>query len=161
MTIAIADMDAGDLEEVLELWRTAEGVGLNESDTVERLEVYLRRNEGLSAVARSEGRVVGAVLCGHDGRRGYMNHLAVAESHRRQGIGSELVERCVAKLWQLGILKCNIFVYTDNENGSSFWTTAGWRDVGTRADTEKRDRVSFARAPSTQASNPPRRSPLV
>jgi ribosomal protein S18 acetylase RimI-like enzyme len=128
MTIAIADMDPGDLEEVLELWRTAEGVGLNESDTVERLDVYLHRNEGLSAVARSEGRVVGAVLCGHDGRRGYMNHLAVAETHRRQGIGSQLAERCVSKLRLLGILKCNIFVFADNENGSSFWTSAGWRD---------------------------------
>jgi ribosomal protein S18 acetylase RimI-like enzyme len=128
MAITIANMEIDDLEEVLLLWQSAEGVGLNESDTVECLQVYLLRNEGLSAVARSEGRVVSAVLCGHDGRRGYMNHLAVAEGYRRRGIGSELVERCVTKLKQLGILKCNIFVFAGNDNGSSFWTAAGWRD---------------------------------
>ncbi len=91
-----------------------------------RLDAYLRRNPGLSFVARSEGRVVATVQCGHDARRGYLHHLAVAQHFRRQGLGAALVERSLARLAELGIPQCNIYVLGDNEEGLKFWEATGW-----------------------------------
>lgn len=138
MAVSLAEMTEADLDEVLALWDELEGVGLNESDTPERLAAYLQRNPGLSLVARDRGRIVGAVLCGHDGRRGYLHHLAVAPAYRRQGLGSELIARCLAALAAEGILKCNIFVYSDNDDGSAFWRHTGWAD---RSDLKVMQRV--------------------
>ena len=70
--------------------------------------------------------MVGAVLCGHDGRRGYLHHLAVATSHRRRGIGRELVERCMDGLRREGIAKCHLMVYHHNAAGQAFWRSIGW-----------------------------------
>jgi ribosomal protein S18 acetylase RimI-like enzyme len=66
------------------------------------------------------------VLCGHDGRRGYLQHLAVAPDARHKGIGRALVDRCLTTLADDGITRCHIFVYTDNETGLGFWESAGW-----------------------------------
>jgi N-acetylglutamate synthase len=117
----IADYDA-----VMALWRRTEGVGLNESDRRPAIAAYLRRNPKLSFVAEHEGRIVGAVLCGHDGRRGYLHHLAVSKRHRSRGIGRQLVNACLAKLRRAGIQKCNIFIFADNTEGMKFWKRAGW-----------------------------------
>lgn len=130
MSLQITEMLEADLPEVLKLWDSIEGVGLNESDTPDRLALYLRRNRGLSLVARDGGRVIGAVLCGHDGRRGYLHHLAVASPLRGQGLGRRLVEQCISLLAANGIQKCNIFVYADNDTGSAFWRKASWLDRG-------------------------------
>lgn len=120
-------MSASDLATAIELWRVSEGVGLNESDSPEQLEAYLRRNPDMSFVARNGARqMVGAVLCGHDGRRGYLHHLAVARSARRHGVGRSLIESCLAKLSAEGIAKCNIFVYAHNLDGQEFWRRLGW-----------------------------------
>jgi putative acetyltransferase len=115
-----------DYDAVLALWRRAEGVGLNESDTRPAIAAYLRRNPKLSFVAEKEGRIVGAVLCGHDGRRGYLHHLAVSKRHRGGGIGRQLVNACLAKLRRAGIPKCNIFIFADNAEGMKFWKRTGW-----------------------------------
>jgi putative acetyltransferase len=69
--------------------------------------------------------MAGAVLCGHDGRRGYLHHLAVAESHRRGGIGRQLVERCLTGLRSIGIMKCHLFIFIDNDIGLDFWQGFG------------------------------------
>jgi ribosomal protein S18 acetylase RimI-like enzyme len=130
MSASITGLCTADLPEVLAFWATIEGVGLNESDTEACLASYLERNAGLSLLARCDERIVGAVLCGHDGRRGYLHHLAVADEYRRRGIGSVLVERCLAKLAELGIQKCNIFVYADNDDGTVFWSRSGWSERG-------------------------------
>jgi ribosomal protein S18 acetylase RimI-like enzyme len=112
---------------VLALWRRTEGIGLSESDTVSALASFLARNPDLSAIALDPGElVVGAVLCGHDGRRGYLHHLAVDVAHRERGIARTLVERCMACLQILGILKCNIFLFRDNGPGAEFWQHSGW-----------------------------------
>jgi N-acetylglutamate synthase len=124
-------MNIGDFDAVINLWRDSEGVGLNESDTRPQIEAYLARNPGMSFVAHANGRLVGAVLCGHDGRRGYLHHLAVNQDFRRQGIGRALVDAALTSLKQIDILKCNIFLYADNKQGGLFWTHNGWRD---RAD---------------------------
>jgi N-acetylglutamate synthase len=101
-----------DYPEVVALWRASQGVGLTESDSPAGVAAFLVRNPGMSAVAcDAEGRVVGAVLCGHDGR---------------SGIGRALVAHCFARLAELGILRCNIFLYPDNAEGEAFWRHAGW-----------------------------------
>ncbi len=126
MTIAIAPMTAGDLAPVLDLWARTEGIGLNESDTLQQLRAFLDRNPGLSLVVRDGERLVGAVLCGHDGRRGYLHHLAVTPECRGRGLGRQMVESCLSTLAALGILKCNVFLYADNNAGQQFWRHSGW-----------------------------------
>jgi putative acetyltransferase len=112
---------------VLALWRSCEGIGLNESDTREAIAAYLVRNPGLSLVATdADGVIVGAVLGGHDGRRGYLHHLAVASAHRGCGLGRALVDKTLTRLSQLGIQKCNIFLYANNAAGRAFWLREGW-----------------------------------
>jgi putative acetyltransferase len=128
----IGEMTAEDYDEVLTLWQNTEGIGLDEgTDTREGTIIYLLRNSGLSFVARLDGRVAGAVLCGHDGRRGYLHHLAVDLACRHRDIGRALVETCLRKLGSLGIRKCNIFLFSDNDAGEDFWRHVGWKE---RAD---------------------------
>jgi ribosomal protein S18 acetylase RimI-like enzyme len=126
MATLILPLTDGDLEAVLALWSDIKGVGLNESDTPDQLKRYLNRNPGLSQVVRDDQRIVGAVLCGHDGRRGYLYHLAVMPDYRKRGLGRQMVARCLASLREIGILKCNIFLYADNELGERFWEHCGW-----------------------------------
>jgi len=127
MTVIIRIMKPEDIPAVLALWRSTPGVGLNESDTPERLTAYLQRNPGQSFVATESKNIIGAVLCGNDGRRGSLNHLAVAAKWRRNGIGTALVERCLMTLEAQGIVKCNIFVYANNQAGQEFWARNGWK----------------------------------
>jgi N-acetylglutamate synthase len=132
MNYTIEPMLIGDYEEVFCLWQKTSGVGLGESDGKANIEIFLERNSDLSFVARNErGEIVGAVLCGHDGRRGHLYHLAVEKTYRKRGIGKRLAEQCLLQLEKSGIQKCNIVVYADNEEGKSFWRHNGW---GERAD---------------------------
>lgn len=126
-------MTEEDLEEALEFWGRTEGIGLTESDTPDQLKQCLSRNPGLSLVARDKDTLVATVLCGHDGRRGHLYHLAVRPEYRNQGIGRKLVEECLKKLAKIGILKCNIFLFSDNEAGKRFWTRCDW---STRTDLQ-------------------------
>ncbi len=126
MSCAIRPLNIADYEAVLWLWQETEGVGLNESDSRERIALFLARNPGLSRVALEGTNIVGAVLCGHDGRRGYLHHLAVAKTHRKLGLGKALVEACLTDLVQLDISKCNIFLFADNVEGEAFWQHHGW-----------------------------------
>lgn len=121
-------MTQSDFEDVLSFWKTTPGVGLSDADNPDGLRDFLVRNPDLSLVVRFEGRIIGAVLCGHDGRRGYLHHLAVESDYRKQGIGQSLVECCLFQLRSQGIQKCNIFVYADNPDGIGFWERNGWFD---------------------------------
>ncbi|MBI5381004.1 MAG: GNAT family N-acetyltransferase [Opitutae bacterium] len=126
-TYRLRAFSLADYEPVIALWRSCEGIGLGESDTPEAIAAFLARNPGLSLVATTaRDEIVGAVLCGHDGRRGYLHHLAVAPAHRRHGLGRQLVEECLARLRQLGIEKCNIFLFAHNAAGRTFWLREGW-----------------------------------
>ena len=117
-----------DYDAVLALWQSCDGLGIDDSDTREPIRRYLERNPDLSLVAEdAEQKIIGAVLCGHDGRRGYLHHLAVDKNHRRHGIGLALVEQCLASLKQLGLIKCNITVYGSNAEGLKFWENRKWR----------------------------------
>lgn len=126
-TIEIRPMDHSDYEAVLSLWRASEGVGLSAADSYESICRYLTRNPGLSQVALScAGEMVGAVLCGHDGRRGLLHHLAVRPDYRRRGLGRRLVDRCMAALHAEAIDKCHLFVFHENHAGRSFWRKLDW-----------------------------------
>lgn len=111
---------------VLALWQECEGVGLSDADSRECILAYLRRNPGMSFVATGDGSIIGAALAGHDGRRGYIHHLAVHPDHRRQGLGGQLVDRCLHALREAGIRKCHIFIFSDNSRAIAFWQSAEW-----------------------------------
>lgn len=125
----INEMTLADYDEVYALWQATEGVGLSSADSREAIGRYLARNPGMSFVARGEqGELVGTVLCGHDGRRGFLHHLAVKADCRRQGAGRALVECCLSVLAAEGIEKCHLFVYKDNHSGRAFWEKIGWEE---------------------------------
>lgn len=115
-----------DYPEVCALWDGMPGIGLSAADSPEAIGKYLKRNPGFSFKARINAKLVGAILGGHDGRRGYLQHLAVAPDARHMGIGRGLVDRSLNALVAEGITRCHIFVYTDNETGLGFWEAAGW-----------------------------------
>ncbi len=102
------------------------GVRLRGADSREGVAKYLARNPGHSFVAEAGGRVVGCLLAGHDGRRGYLHHLAVAPAHRNRGLGGALVERALEKLREAGIEKMHADVLPENADGLAFWLKRGW-----------------------------------
>ena len=125
----IAEMTVEDYDEVLLLWQNVKGMGLDEqSDSKKGIANYLHRNPGLSFIARSNGSVVGAVLGGHDGRRGYLHHLAVDNSYQKKGVGKLLVERVIGRLRSLGIHMCHLFVFCSNKDAQEFWRKIGWKE---------------------------------
>ena len=128
MTIQIQEMTIQDYDEVYALWRETEGIKLSEVDGKNDINRLLEHNPGLSFVARDGDQLVGAVLCTHDGRRGYIDHLAVRASHRRQGIGKGLAARCLYNLMRVGIRKMHLFVQEDNDEAIAFWRKLGWAE---------------------------------
>ena len=119
-------MRAEDFPRMAALWKKSAGVRESLGDTPEGIAVYLARNPGMSLVAEVGGDIVATVLCGHDGRRGFIHHMAVAATHRRYGIGRAMVDRCLKALAEAGIPKCHLFVAVDNHTGKSFWKSLGW-----------------------------------
>ena len=128
MSIAIAKMSMLDYAEVIQLWGQTEGIGLSQADEPARIAAYLGRNPGMSFTAREEKELIGAALAGHDGRRGFLHHLAVRADRRGQGIGRSLVEACLGSLREAGIEKCHLFVFRDNQEGLAFWRNIGWKE---------------------------------
>jgi RimJ/RimL family protein N-acetyltransferase len=129
MEADITEMSIADYDEVFALWQATENIGLHADwcDSRAGIARYLARNPGTCFVARAEGKLVGAVLCGHEGRRGYMNHLAVGPAWRRRGLGTTLVRRCTDALKAAGIAKCNLFVLSGNTGAIAFYRKLGWR----------------------------------
>ncbi len=121
-------MTIGDYGKVVNLWRATEGVGASTAELRGNIEKYLLQNPGFSLVAEEGDKIIGAVLCGHDGRRGYVHHLAVDHKHQRKGIGRMLEIRCLKKLKQEGIMKCHLFVYRGNYDAQEFWRSLGWEE---------------------------------
>jgi ribosomal protein S18 acetylase RimI-like enzyme len=121
--IRVFELD--DYDRALRLWESTEGVGLSSADSAESIARFLGRNPGLSFVAVDEHAVVATILCGHDGRRGLIHHLAVASSHRRQGLGRALVSRALSALRAVHIQKCHLLVFRENAAGLAFWRRMG------------------------------------
>ena len=126
MNITIHEMDITDYDQIYQLWESSENIGLSKADSRYGITRFLERNPGMSYVAWKEDVLVGTVLCGHDGRRGYIHHLMVHPDHRRQGIGQSLASRCMFALTRIGIQKCHLFVFEDNIGGIKFWENLGW-----------------------------------
>ncbi|RAO99223.1 GCN5 family acetyltransferase [Petrotoga sp. 9PW.55.5.1] len=115
-----------DYDQMYHLWENTKGMGLSDSDTKENIEKFLNKNQGLNYVCEEEEKIIGTILCGEDGRRGYLYHLAVDKEYRRSGIGKQLVEIVLRNLKKRGIIKCHLFVYYENELGKTFWEKTGW-----------------------------------
>ena len=126
MNIDISAFIISSYEEVCELWQQCEGVGLSEADSRENIRMYLDRNPGMSFIAACRGKIIGAVLAGHDGRRGYIHHLAVATDFRRKGIARQLMNHTMVALAKSGIQKCHLFIFNSNSEGMAFWKAMGW-----------------------------------
>ena len=136
MTIRL--MTPADYPACYDLWLRTPGMGLNSvDDSADGIARYLKRNPSTCFVAEEEGRIVGAVLAGHDGRRGYISHTAVDGAFRRRGIGGQLVAHTMAALEQEGITKVNLVVFSRNETGNAFWESMGFT---VRTDLTYRDR---------------------
>lgn len=121
-------MTTEDYEAVLELMRAAPGVAVRAADSPEAIGRYLARNPGLSFVAQEDGRLIGCVFGGHDGRRGSLHHLAVAADCRRAGVGRALAARALDALEAIGIHKTHIDVFADNSGAIAFWKQVGWQE---------------------------------
>lgn len=127
----IRPMRLADYEEVAALWRATEGLGDVESR--EEFEAYLLRNPEFSPVVQQDDCVVGAMFSGHDGRRGFLSHLAVAEPLRRQGVARQMIEWALERLRQVPVQRVSVHVYVQNTDAIRFWRSvkcleANWRD---------------------------------
>ncbi len=131
MSVHIRFFEPADYDAVIELWRASEGISLREDvDSREAIARYLERNANLSFVAVEEGAIVGAVLCGTDGRRGYLQHLAVDPNRRGGGIGKALAQHAFDALNAVGIRKCHLMVVQGNTRALAFWRAMGWLERG-------------------------------
>jgi len=123
----IRTMTIDDYEEVYELWRNTPGIGLHDAeDSKTGIGKYLQRNPGTCFVAENDGNIIGVILSGHDGRRGYISHTAVSLSERNKGVGTALLNRAVDALKQEGLSRAALFVFKDNKTGNEFWENRGF-----------------------------------
>lgn len=128
-TITTREFVVADYDEALAVWTGEEGIEICEGDSRDEITEYLKRNPGLSRVAEANGKIIGAVLCGHDGRRGWIYHLAVATAYRGKGVGQLLIDDCVRGLGQAGLKRAIILVAGDNPAGRQFWIRNGWEEI--------------------------------
>ena len=129
MEIQTREFRVDDYDKAIELWNRVEGLDVAEGDDRETIRRFLERNQGLSRIATNGAAVVGAVLCGHDGRRGYIYHLAVDPTCQGCGLGRRLIDECLAGLKRVGLERVNILVAIDNPRGLEFWKRCGWEDL--------------------------------
>lgn len=123
---SIREMMISDYDEVYCLWEQTEGLNIEEGDSQEGIDIYLKRNQGLCFVAYAAGHIIGTVLCGHEGRRGILRHLVVKQECRGKGIARALINQCLSALAKEGIKKCNTFVLDENVDGLLFWEHMKW-----------------------------------
>ena len=122
-------MTIEDYEGVYALWKKIKGFGIrNIDDSKEGVARFLKRNPTTSVVAEKDGRIVGSILCGHDGRRGCLYHVCVDEDYRRHGIGKRMVVFAMKALKEEKINKVSLIAFTENDIGNAFWNTIGWTE---------------------------------
>ena len=126
--IRILPMREEDYDAVRALWMTIRGFGIRAlDDSREDVARFIRRNPTTSVVAVADGRVVGSILCGSDGRQGALYHVCVAREYRRRGIGTRMVGFCMARLREMGINKVALIAFANNDGGNAFWRRIGWK----------------------------------
>lgn len=127
MLVNIRLFKINDYDEVYDLWKNSVGVGLRSlDDSLEGIRRFLIRNPNTNYVALIDDKIVGVIMAGNDGRRGYIYHLTVKEDHRRKGIASNLVNKCLESLKVEGINKVALVVFSNNEIGNTFWHKLGF-----------------------------------
>ncbi len=125
--VNIRVMSIDDYDGVYNLWINTPGMGLNTTDdSREGIAKYLKRNPTTSFVAEHEGTIIGVIMAGHDGRRGYIHHTAVLPTYRNQGIAKKLVDSAMSALDEEGINKVALVAFKKNELGNSFWENRGF-----------------------------------
>lgn len=132
MSVQIKPMTIDHYDEIFAMWQITSKRALSKADQRDEIERYLKRNAGLSQIAVADGKIVGTVLAGHDGRRGFIHHMAVMPEYRRNGIAKAMATTAIEKLAEEGIVKTHIFTYCDNNAGQGFWSSLGF---------EKRDDI--------------------
>lgn len=116
-----------DYEKVYDLWTNTKGMGMRSlDDSYEGIEKFLKRNPTTNFVVEADSQVVGVILCGHDGRRGYIYHTAVNPDYRRKGLGEALVSAALEALKKEGINKAALVVFSNNDVGNKFWESIGF-----------------------------------
>lgn len=120
-------MKIEDYDQVSVLWSGIKGFGIRSmDDSREGIERFLLRNPNTSVVAEMDGKIVGSILCGHDGRQGCLYHVCVDEAYRQHGIGRKLVMKAIEALKQEHINRVYLIAFTKNEGGNAFWKRIGW-----------------------------------
>ena len=120
-------MQIEDYENVYKLWMTIDGFGIRSiDDSKEGVARFLKRNPNTSVVAEADGKIVGAILCGHDGRRGCFYHVCVQKEYRKHGIGKAMAVFCMKALQEEEINKVSLIAFQKNEGGNQFWRKVGW-----------------------------------
>lgn len=123
----IRKMVINDYEAVYALWMSCAGMGLNDlDDSRDGIEKFLIRNPDTCFVAETEENIVGVIIVGNDGRRGYIYHTAVSPEYRRQGIAGRLVDTALLALKRCGVNKAALVVFDRNEAGNRFWENRGF-----------------------------------
>lgn len=136
-----------DYNELFDLWKHTPNMGLRSlDDSREGIARFLARNPNTNFAAYQDGKIVGAILCGHDGRRGYIYHTVVYPDYRRRGIATGLIEAAVDALKKEGITRVCLNVMERNEAGKQFWINHGW---------EKKDFLGFYSKSITDKENLP------
>ena len=120
-------MNIDDYDEVSRLWHKIKGFSIRSiDDSREGVERFLQRNPETSVVAVEDSKIVGAILCGHDGRRGCMYHVCVDPEYRMRGIGKSMVVFAMNALKKENISKVSLIAFTKNDVGNTFWRCIGW-----------------------------------
>ena len=120
-------MTIDDYDQVFQMWSKIKGFGIRSiDDSREGIERFLKRNPTTSVVAEEDGKIVGAILCGHDGRRGCFYHVCVDEEYRMRGIGKSMVVFAMEALKEEKINKVSLIAFTKNDMGNAFWKEIGW-----------------------------------
>lgn len=126
-SVDIRSMKIEDYDRVYALWLSCRGMGLNNlDDSREGIRRFLERNPETCFVAEESGEIIGVIIAGNDGRRGYIYHTAVSPSHRRNGIAAALVSRTLSALKKCGINKAALVVFDRNDDGNAFWEKQGF-----------------------------------
>jgi ribosomal protein S18 acetylase RimI-like enzyme len=128
-TVKTREFSISDYDAALDLWQRVEGLEIAEGDDRESVACFLARNPGLSRIATDGTAIIGVVLCGHDGRRGYIYHLAVDPAYQARGLGKRLMDECLDGLRRAGLKRALILVANDNLRGRKFWRRHGWEEI--------------------------------